>query len=143
MIIRRMRSFARLTRTDRMLLLHAGALHAIIAVLCRTTRFGALSRALARVYPVREPVPATPGPAAESRAVWAATTAAACCPFGDTCLTRALTAQCLLRRLGGNAVLRFSVGAGGRPRLSAHAWLESAGRALAGLPAMPGHLPLE
>jgi len=142
MITRWIRAFARRSRADRLLLIHAAALHAVIAVLCRLVRFGSLTRALERTYPVRGRARIVPD-TAESRVVWATTTMAALSPLGDTCLTRALTAQCLLRRFGGDAVLRFSVDPDARPRLSAHAWLESSGRILAGLPEIPGHLPLE
>ena len=122
-------------------MLRAFALHAAIAVLCRSVRFGTLARLLARVYPLRDTT-APPDLNAESRVVLAVSTAGSLCPFGTTCLTAALTAQCLLRRMGGDAVLRIGVRPDTRPTLTAHAWIESAGRALPGLPAADGYVTL-
>ncbi len=135
----RLRAFARRSRSDRALLLHAFALHAAIAVFCRLLPFGWLTGALARAYPLR----GSGGDAsAEARAIWAATTAAAFCPLGSTCLTTALTTRCLLRRIGYDAVLRFGVRPETRTPFAAHAWLEAAGHTIPGLPSAQDHLLL-
>jgi hypothetical protein len=87
----------------------------------------------------------------EDRVVWAVRTATHLVPAGRTCLTEALTAQHLLRRHGGDALLRFGVSAckvsdtrdpAGRVSdtlsdisqapIAAHAWLEAAGRIIIG-----------
>ena len=142
-VIRKMQAFARRSPGDRALLLHAFALHAAIAVLYRAMRFGSLSRELARCYPLRIARDTAPGRDAESRVAWAIATAASFCPFGSTCLTTALATQCLLRRRGRDAVLRFGVQPGTRPGLVAHAWLEFSSGAPAGLPATSNYLALD
>ena len=142
-IAHRMRAFARRSPEDRVLLLHAFALHLGIAVLYRAVPFGWLTRTLERRYPVRNHDGAAPDMTAGSRAIWAATTSAALTPRSATCLTISLTAQCLVRHLGSDAVLRFGVLRETRPRLAAHAWLESAGRPLPGLSLAADHLALE
>jgi hypothetical protein len=139
MIIRRIRAFAARSLSDRRLLLHAFALHTAIAVSCRLIRFGPLVRLLARIYPAREGCIAL-DTTAESRVVWAVATTSSG-PIAGTCLTTALTTQCLLRRMGGDADLRFGVRAGSA--LSAHAWLESAGRVVVGHSAGAEYLPLD
>ena len=125
--------------SERAVLAHACALHTVIAVLCRVIRFGALSKMLERAYALR-PTPARDA-LAESRAIWAGTTAASFCPFGSTCLTTGLTVRCLLRRTGCDAALRFGVRPETAP-LAAHAWLEFAGHVLQGS-RTDGHLVLE
>ena len=129
------------SRAERALVVHAVALHALIATLCRVLRFGSLSRALERLYPP----PAGPCIALdtqlESRVAWAVSASTHAFPAGSTCLTRALTAQCLLRRHGGDATLCFGV-RGGRP-IAAHAWLESSGRELAGVSTSAGYSSLK
>ena len=65
-------------------------------------------------------------------------------PAGKTCLTEALTAQCLLRRRGADAALRIGVARAtdaGAP-LTAHAWLEQAGRIIMGGETADGYEPL-
>lgn len=128
------------SRAERALLLHAAALHTAIATLCRILRFGSLSRTLERFYPP----PAAPCIALdtqlESHVAWAVVTSSAIFPAGSTCLTRALTAQCLLRHHGSDATLRFGV-RGGEP-IAAHAWLESSGRAIQGVSSGAGYQPL-
>lgn len=129
--------------SDRAVLLHAFVLHAAIAMLYRAMRFGSLSRALARRYPLRVTGDTRPGADAESLVDRAVATTAVFCPFGSTCLTRALTAQCLLRGRGSDAVLRFGVQPGTGPELLAHAWLEFPGGAHADLPAISNYLALD
>ena len=131
-VSRHLRAFARRSPRDRALLLHAFALHTAIAVLCRLLPFGWLAGTLARAYPLRS---SEGDAAAEVSAIWAGTTAAAFSPVGDTCLTTALTTRCLLRRVGCDAVLRFGVRPETCAPFAAHAWLESNGHVLPGLPA--------
>jgi len=49
-----------------------------------------------------------------------------------SCLTQALTAQVLLRRLGVRGILRIGVTKGSEGKFEAHAWLESHGRIIIG-----------
>ena len=49
-----------------------------------------------------------------------------------SCLTQALTAQMLMRRLGHPACLRIGVVKQGERDLKAHAWVESQGRIVIG-----------
>ena len=49
-----------------------------------------------------------------------------------TCLTQALAANFLLRRIGVSAFLRIGVANSSKGRLEAHAWLESHGKIIVG-----------
>lgn len=62
---------------------------------------------------------------------------------GSTCLTRALTAELLLRRGGHPARLSIGVasGAAGIP-LDAHAWVESGSLVVTGDAALPSYAPI-
>jgi hypothetical protein len=68
------------------------------------------------------------------RIAWAIRTATTLVAAGRTCLTEAVTAECLLRRDGYDATLRFGVAASPRAgsRLLAHAWVEHAGATIIG-----------
>ena len=132
--------YCRRPRGERVLLLHALALHGVVAVLVRVVRPGRASGWLRRVYLQRPPSPARDG---WERIVWAVRTAAAVVPAGKTCLTEAVTAECLLRRGGYDATLRFGVA--GVPdegsTLRAHAWIEHAGQVIMGCDA--AYVPLQ
>jgi hypothetical protein len=141
------RSFFRRPLADRALVAQAIAVHLGAAALLR---IGGLRRAMAW----SDPPPArcarraaaevrrsdAPGRDVEARVGWAVRTATCLVPLGRTCLTEALAAQFLLRRCGHGAALRFGVArapdrAAGEKvaeTLTAHAWLESAGRIIIG-----------
>jgi hypothetical protein len=58
------------------------------------------------------------------------------------CLSRALAAECLLRRAGRDAQLRFAAGFDQSHALQAHAWLESGGAVVTGIGAPAELKPL-
>lgn len=123
--VRLVRAFLRKPWGDRALLAHAALLHAAIALLCHTMRFGRLSATLLTLYP--RPRTISDDTTVETRAIWAVTCTASSSPFGSTCLTRALATQCLLRRGGRDAELRFGVRqdpVNDMAPIAAHAWLE-------------------
>ena len=118
-------------RSERALLLHALVLHGVVAIIVRTVRPSRACRWLRLVY--RQRPPEARGHAWE-RIVWAIRTVTGVVPVGKTCLTVAVTADCLLRRGGCDAMVRFGVA--GIPAegstLKAHAWIEHAGQAIMG-----------
>src|SRR3990167_6527826 len=118
-------------RGERALLLHALALHGVVAVLVRLVRPRRASRWLRLVYRQRQPAAGRHG---WERIVWAIRTVTGAVPAGKTCLTEAVTAECLLRQGGYDATLRFGVA--GVPHdgstLRAHAWIEHGGQVIIG-----------
>ena len=158
-------SFFRRPMADRVLVVHAMVLHLAVAALVRVMSPRRVIAWLTARYvlPLRPPVrEAQPLRNESARVVWAVRTATHLVPAGKTCLTEALTAQCLLRRRGADAALRIGVALtarsgsppvfGGRiatlgatagfhhgllatdagAPLTAHAWLEHAGRIIMG-----------
>jgi hypothetical protein len=140
------RKFLGRPAADRRLLLHALALHLAIVALLRAVSHGRLMRWLGTVYGRS---PAVPVPATDAidagRIAWAARTVAAQMRAGDACLPEALTALCLLRRGGHAAALRIGVTRveGAPAPISAHAWLEHAGRIIVGGAAAPAYRTLQ
>ena len=138
---------------DNALVAHALVVHLAVALLLRVIGLRRLTRLLPRAHrPARLVVYATGGGQgwrshgacasrmhadAESRVVWAVRTATHLVPAGRTCLTEALAAQHLLRRHGGDAMLRLGVSVCKvsdtlQTPIAAHAWLEAAGRIIIG-----------
>ena len=66
-----------------------------------------------------------------SEVIWAVKAASRCVPEA-TCLTQALTAHCLLGRLGHPSKLEIGVARGKGGALEAHAWVEIRGETLIG-----------
>lgn len=64
--------------------------------------------------------------------VWAVNLAGRLLPWASTCLSKALTAQVMLSRRAHPAILRIGVVSDEGRRFEAHAWVESAGRAVIG-----------
>ena len=135
-----MRRFARLPAAERRLLVR-------MAAVLWGTRLGLwvlstqrVHRALGRRMPVRvgwrRSVPFSP-----ERIAWAARVGSRYVPRA-TCLVQALAVQRLLEREGHPACLRVGVAKGGRTRLLAHAWVESAGRVVVGGGALERYAPL-
>ena len=121
-----LRKALRLGPADCVLLCHAVALHAAIAVLIRLAPFGWTLRHLDVLYARGGRRRPASRPDVEAKAVWAVRAVAAHVPAGSTCLTTALTAHYLLRGAGCESTIRFGVApgpSGGAP-LAAHAWLE-------------------
>jgi Transglutaminase-like superfamily len=114
--------FFRRSAEERRLLVHAFVLHAAIDVAFRVLAFGRIVRLLDKAYPPSIGLTMTPG--VSETVVWAVRTAAAHSPR-STCLTQALTGQCLLRLHGSVSLLRIGVSCGSG-RFAAHAWLERA-----------------
>ena len=107
------------------LLIAALAVRAVLVVLLRVVRFGALRRigtAFARARPSRAAGDA--GGAFERRVAWAVGTAAALLPAQNTCLADALTAHWLLEAAGSRSTIRFGVATTPPHALRAHAWVE-------------------
>jgi hypothetical protein len=130
--------FLRRSREDRRLLVRALVLHAGIAVLLRVAPFGRLTLW-------------TQGEGAGSQAldgsgvariVTAVRQASRVLPWGRTCLTEAMTAATLLRRVGCEATVRYGVGPPDTGRLAAHAWLEHNGAVILGESVHP-FMPLQ
>jgi hypothetical protein len=140
-------SFFRRPMADRMLVVRAMVLHLAVAAVVRVMSPRRVIAWLTARYvlPFRRPVrEAQPLRNESARVVWAVRTATHLVPAGKTCLTEALTAQCLLRRRGADAALRIGVARAtdaGAP-LTAHAWLEQAGRIIMGGETADGYEPL-
>lgn len=77
------------------------------------------------------PPPSTRGGASLDQIVWAVTVAGRYVP-GANCLVRALVARSMLWQAGHSTQLRLGVSAQPERPFQAHAWLESAGRAVLG-----------
>lgn len=125
-----LRALVRRPPADCALVAHAISVHLAIAVLLRIAGLRRTAACLAR-RAERRTAHAARGDV-EQRVPWAVRTATHLVPIGRTCLTEALTAQHLLRRRGCDATLRFGVAKPAADALSAHAWLEAAGRILIG-----------
>jgi hypothetical protein len=141
------RACARRPLSDSALVAHALVVHLTVALLLRVIGLRRLTALLSRAQRPARPkgspssrrgsCASTMGDDAERRVVWAVRTATYLVPLGRTCLTEALTAQHLLRRHGGDAMLRFGVSmckvsGAVQPPIAAHAWLEAAGRIIIG-----------
>ena len=138
--MRRVRQFLKRSPTERRLLPCALALHVVIAILLRCVSFSRL-----RGWGARVASRADAGRAAlEPAVLWAAATAAALLPFGNSCLPEALTAHWMLRAICGRASeVRFGVAPAPGVPLVAHAWLELDGRAVIGWPDGAAYLALD
>lgn len=117
----------RRTPAERRLLAHAVVLHTAVALACHVLSFPRILGVLTRLYPV-----GSAGRDADARVLWAAGVAARWWPRRGTCLSHALTAQCLLRRNGCDASLRLGVRPRTCGRVDAHAWLERRGVVIVG-----------
>ena len=93
-------------------------------------RFATLRRLVTRSAPTDGRLACDP--AVVDRVVWAVTVASRYAPGRTTCLTRALTVQGMLARLGYLSRLQVGVVRGQRGDVEAHAWVECAGKILIG-----------
>ena len=93
-------------------------------------RFATLRRLVARA--ARSGGRLTRDQGVADRVVWAVTVASRYAPGRTTCLTRALTVQGMLARLGYPSRLHVGVVRGPQGAVEAHAWVECAGRILIG-----------
>lgn len=140
--MRRARQFLNRSPVERRLLVCALVLHVAVSVLLRCVSFGRLRRWGTRLASMR--AAAGGGRAREQAVLWAAATASAILPFRHSCLPEALTARwLLLAACGRTSVVRIGVSpVPGRPFM-AHAWLESQGRAVLGVPDGSAYLALD
>jgi hypothetical protein len=132
--------FASLPAAERRLLAKAALLQLAVVGGMRLVRFERLQRSLAWLSRAR-PRPLGSGALPLERVVWAVDATAPAIP-GSTCLSRALTAQVLLRRRGHPARLRIGVSKDSAQRLEAHAWLESGDRLVLGARGHERYSPL-
>ena len=136
--MQRLRKFFKRSSAERLLLLHAVALHAAVRAGCRHLSYPLLVRTLERLYPLNR---RRLDQASVGRIAWAVQTAAFLRERDHLCLPAALTAQSLLRSHGVESVVRFGVAVDHRDRF-AHAWLECDGTPVFGY--QPGRfVPLE
>ncbi|MFI5178474.1 MAG: lasso peptide biosynthesis B2 protein [Vicinamibacterales bacterium] len=140
----RLASLLSMQRADRVLIAHALALHVAVAAGVRLVSPRRLLRWLHACYGERPQRGSGARADQADRIAGAVRTATRVLPIGRTCLTEALTAQCLLRRSGHDATLRIGVARGdpGGAPLRAHAWLVSAGRIVVGDWSGPTYLAL-
>ena len=137
----RVRKFLSRSPAERRLLLCTLVLYVVVSVLLTWVSFGRLRRWGARLSTAREARPCDA--AREQAVVWAVSTAAVVIALRDSCLAEALTAHWLLAASGRASIVRIGIApAAGRP-FTAHAWLESQGRAVLGAPDGSAYLTLE
>jgi Transglutaminase-like superfamily len=122
--------FVRLPGRDRLLLIQATALLALIRLGLRTLPFETLRKLLGRL--ARTGATRESGDAAGDRTVWAIEAAGRQFPGIGTCLTQALASHVLLGRRGCKANLRIGVARDSNGEFVAHAWLEKDGVVLIG-----------
>jgi hypothetical protein len=139
--------FIRRSPVERRLLAQALVRHAVVAARMRAGRTGDMRRSNEVTSAPASTTLTASGPTDRSlherRVVWAVQTATLLLPFGRTCLTEALTAQWLLRSAGMPSTVCYGVAPAPRSRFKAHAWLESNGRSVMGLPADEPFFALE
>ncbi len=134
--MRRLRKFFRLPASERIILLRAVALLAVVRIALWLLPFRILQRMSAKLalrcgdsgntaYPINQSRFST------ERGVWAVQVASRYIPRA-TCLTQALAAQALLGFGGIPASVRIGVAKEPTEGLEAHAWLESGGKILMG-----------
>jgi hypothetical protein len=124
-------AFLRKPSREQRLLAAAAALHVIVAIAVRILPFGRVRRLLDPISRGGHRPQRAAG--AEGRVIQAVRTVSAALP-GATCLTEALVARVLLRRVACETTLCFGV-SNERPagrRFDAHAWLERRGLTLVG-----------
>lgn len=121
---------ARRTPAERRLLAHAMLLHAAVATGVFILSIRSLMALLDRLYALDD---RRAGPPTDTIDIvlWAAATAAHRWPREGTCLSHAIVARSLLRRIGVDTTLRIGVHRS-RGRFAAHAWLERAGEVIVG-----------
>jgi hypothetical protein len=128
-MVRRLRRFLELPRADRRLLLTSAVLVPATRVGLWVLPFTTVRGLLGRLAP--EPPPSSSGGHPVQRIRRAISLVSRYVP-GASCLTRALSAQALLRRDGHPASLHIGVAREDDGQLVAHAWVESNGRVVIG-----------
>ena len=123
----------RVTSRDVWLLLTAEVLLAITRLALSVFSFQVVLQVLNRLSVVSRDGHLPTADAIE-RVKWAVGRASRCVPGARHCLTQALAAQFLLARQGRSTQLRIGVAKDEAGQLRAHAWLESDGVAIFGVP---------
>lgn len=139
--MRRLGKFLGLSTTERLHLVEAALLLAVIRPGLRLLPFQTLRRLLERVGRMSASSREVHYSSAESvrRVV---TTASRYLPASGACLTRALAVQTMLARRGRPALLRIGVARDEQGRLQAHAWVASEGKVVIGGSEIDGYTPL-
>jgi len=128
--MRRLRRFFDLSGQQRWLLLKTLSLLAVVRLGLWVLPFRIVLRLVETLR--RKGLPRkTPSCSSVAEVIWAVKTTSRYVPEA-TCLTQALTAHCLLGRLGHPAKLEIGVARGKDGALEAHAWVEVAGETLIG-----------
>lgn len=127
LVLRRWRTFWKLSGTDRVLVAEAWAVVWLVRVALWTMRMRTVERLCSRSTPRarRQPAPAP------RRVAWAVVTASRYVPQA-TCLTQALAARSMFSRRGVPSGLHIGVGRDDAGAFAAHAWLDCAGEVLIG-----------
>jgi len=123
-----LRAYLRLSGADRRLVWEAFALVAAMRIALRTTTFEAVRRLALRL---EKPKASAASP---ERIAWAVEAAGRRIP-GATCLAKALAARVMLGRRGLESRLKLGVAREGEG-ITAHAWVEHAGRVVVGASAL-------
>lgn len=132
-IARKVRTFSRLERPDRTLLLHACVLIPLVRMALGVARFQTVSAGLTRLGG-RVPAPRTNALSAARRVSRVVDMAARHTVWSSSCLHRSTVLWWLLRRQGLGGLLRFGVRRH-RGGFEAHAWVEYEGTVLNETPA--------
>jgi transglutaminase superfamily protein len=133
--MKRLNRFIQLSRGERLLLIKAALLLTGIRLALGVFRFPAVHRFLERRVKTSSRVALANHdgqPEFVDSVVWSVTAASRYVPFTSNCLTKALAAELLLKRLGQPAVLCLGVALGKQKDLKAHAWIEVEGRIVIG-----------
>jgi hypothetical protein len=117
---------------DRLLVVEAIVVHALVVAALRVVRFGRILRWVSRPDMSESALPAA-GDELENRIVWAVRTATVIWPRGRTCLTEAVAVSLLLGRRNRAAALHIGVARSHDGRsIAAHAWVARGARTLIG-----------
>ena len=128
--MRRLRKLLALTSDERRILVKAAFWLSVVQLALGRVRFATLRRLVTRAG--RNGGRLTCDREIADRVVWAVTVASRYAPGRTTCLTRALTVQGMLARLGYPSRLHVGVIRGQQGAVDGHAWVECAGRILIG-----------
>ena len=118
--------FFELSRQEQRLLLECGFFVSLAALAVAVLPFSTLQR-----WGARKPRAVRAKSAPESQICWAITASGRVVP-GSTCLAEALATQLIMRRHGYDPVIRVGVCKADAGDFTAHAWVESEGRIIAG-----------
>ena len=139
--MKRIDKFLTFAPVDRRLLLTAAFSLVLVRMGLWVLPFGVLRRLLERLMRRTRPCRRAASPSA-MRIAWAVEVASRTVPGTGRCLTKALTAHMLLRRVGYPSRLCIGVARGAQEHLRAHAWVECEDRVLVGRAGVSEYIPL-